>query len=308
MHNLGGWRMWRPKHAIQHSVDCEAQDIARVGDIFERVEDRIKKLNIARGSQRGQTGFEQLAPIIQSAKDHAYRLENERAAGESRAEAWLYALILQAPRAAEAQQEMDKHPQGYHNKEKRLYELIDFNDAFVSAVLSLPEVHLPHFAEKTKLLADKFCNNVGSRCLSNDQFEAIVHGLSREIAVYRAVKREGFEAEMTNRATDAFGIDMRIIDPVSLKSVNIDVKTHSAYRYRVQDLQREGRLSEEELMIADRRGFTSVYNGRGEQKVRVVIWRIDHVALGGVRDFSFTNTKPIGDMMREIILFYGEKP
>ncbi len=35
-------------------------------------------------------------------------------------------LVVQTPRAARAQAQMDAHEHGYHNREKRLFELIDF--------------------------------------------------------------------------------------------------------------------------------------------------------------------------------------
>src|SRR6478672_12632759 len=45
-------------------------------------------------------------------------------------------LLAQTPTAVFAQAQMDSHKHGYHNREKRLYELIDFNDTFVSYVLA----------------------------------------------------------------------------------------------------------------------------------------------------------------------------
>lgn len=75
---------------------------------------------------------------------------------------WCVALILQAPRAAVAQEQMDKHPHGYRAKQERLFELIDFNDTFVSAVLSMPEEEIATFADEAK---KRWMNSVSNSAL-----------------------------------------------------------------------------------------------------------------------------------------------
>lgn len=246
-------------------------------------------------------------PTIESAERYARTLAEKRAEPMHIAEAWLYALVLQAPRAAEAQLLMDKHPHGYHDKQARLYELIDFNDALVATVLALPQEVRAAFESYAKQLMDTMCKKARTRCFSNEEFDAIIHGLSREIAVYLGVAAEGYQPEMTNRATDAFGIDMRIIDPQTMRYVDVDVKTRSAFHYRIHDLEREGRISEEELIMADRNGFVAVYNGRGDERRKVVIWRIDHEVLGDIVDFRFKDTRALGAMFKKIVLYTGEK-
>lgn len=275
-------------------------------EVFAVVERRLRQTAISRRAWRKHQDFTELNAAIDGARGHAIGLDKSHGAALDRAEAWLYALALQAPRAAVAQEEMDKRPHGYHNKEHRLYELIDFNDAFDAAILALPHELLPHVKEYVKHLCDLMCQRAGTRCFSDDQFEAIVHGLSREIAVYIGLQKEGFEVEMTSRREDALGIDMRIIDPKSWKEVGVDIKTRSSYYYRIQELVREGRLSEEGFLMADRNGFTAVMNGHGGEKKRVVTWRIDHAVLGEVTDFQFTDTKLLGETARAIILRYGE--
>lgn len=242
-----------------------------------------------------------LAGYIDEAKHIAYQSNGER-----KAEDWLYLLALSAPRAAVAQESMDEHPQGYHNKEARLFELIDFNDAFVATILALPSQHLPIATTKIRQLIDLACKKVGTRCFSDQQYEAIVHGLSREIAVYRGLLAEGYEAEMTNRTGDALGIDMRVIDPKTMRLVNVDIKTRSSYHYRIQQLLREGRLDEETYTMADRNGFAIVYNGHDHERTKVVVWRIDHEVVGEVVDFAFEDTKALAGVMRVIMLAAGE--
>ena len=63
-----------------------------------------------------------------------------------------------------------------------------------------------------------------------------MHGLSREIAVFKAAENAGLNALMSSRVADAFGIDMQIADTVSGDYVNIDCKTSSAFHFRLKDL------------------------------------------------------------------------
>ena len=270
------------------------------------MERRLREVTISKRAWRKYQDFTDLNGYIDGARGHAVGLEKQHAPSIERAEAWLFALALQAPRAAVAQEEMDKHPHGYHNKEKRLYELIDFNDSFDSTILAMPRELLPHVSERVKVLCDFMCERTGTRTFSAEEYQAIMHGLSREVAVYLGLQKEGFEVEMTNRREDAFGIDLRIVDAKNMKEVNVDIKTRSSYHYRVHDLFREGRLSEEGLIMADRNGFTAVMNGRGQEQKKVVTWRIDHAVLGEVVNFEFEDTQLLGETARAIMLRYGE--
>ncbi len=295
----GHWRRWQPRLKNQKTIPLT--DPSK-GNVFNIVETRLTRLPLSRHLWKRHHDLSVLADYIAEAKHVAYQSHGER-----RAEDWLYLLALSAPRAAVAQESMDEHPHGYHNKEARLYELIDFNDAFVAAVLVLPKQLLPAATQSIRQLLDMACKKVGTRCFSDEQYEAIVHGLSREIAVYQGLLAEGYEAEMTNRTGDALGIDMRVIDPKTMRVVNIDIKTRSSYHYRMQQLLREGRLDEESYLMADRNGFAIVFNGHDSQRTKVVVWRIDHEVVGEVVDFAFKDTKALANMMRVIMLAAGER-
>lgn len=297
----GHWRRWRPENNAAFAGRALSSF-----ELFARVTARLKKVDISKRSWRKHQDFTELNSYIDGARGHAIGLDKQGALSLERAEAWLYALALQAPRAAVAQQEMDKHPHGYHSKEHRLYELIDFNDAFDSAILALPRDLLPGVKEHIRRLCDAMCEKAGTRCFADEEYQAIVHGLSREIAVYLGLEDEGYHIEMTSRREDAFGIDMKILSPKTLKQVAVDIKTRSSYYYRVQQLHREGRLSEEGLLMAERNGFTAVMNGRGQEQRRVVTWRIDHEVLGEVVDFRFETTRRLAEEAQMILLRYGE--
>ncbi len=297
----GLWRRWRPTGNI-----VAGQTAVSAIEVFAIVERRLRAVAISKRAWRKHQDFTELNGLIDGARGHAVGLDKQQAPSIERAEAWLYALALQAPRAAVAQEEMDKHPHGYHNKEKRLFELIDFNDAFDSTIIAMPRELLPHVRERVHTLCNLMCERAGSRAFSDVEYEAIMHGLSREIAVFLGLQKEGFEVEMTNRREDAFGIDMHIIDPKNMKEVNVDIKTRSSYHYRVHELFREGRLSEEGLIMADRNGFTAVMNGHGQEQKQVVTWRIDHAVLGEVVNFEFEDTKMLGETARAIMLRYGQ--
>lgn len=298
----GHWKIWRPKHQPANLPP----DLAPT-DLFLKVKSRLEHLRLSRRSWRKHQDLSGLDAMVDGARGHATKLDKHEAASLERAAAWLYALALQAPRAAVAQEQMDKHPRGYHDKEHRLLQLVDFNDAFVSAILALPYELLPHAKEEVKLLVDFACKKAGTRCFSNEQYSAITHGLSREIAVFLGLKKEGFEVDMTNRHEDVFGIDMYVTDRKTLKTVGIDIKTRSSYYYRIRQLEREGRLSEEGLLMADRNGFTAVINGRGANRRQVVTWRIDTEVTGDIVNFEFEDTAFLGQTMRAIMLRYGER-
>lgn len=284
----------------------EAKARAGQGEIFSAVEQKLRnEVRLPKKRWNRHTDFTYLKTLVDEAIARA-KYADGNAEPLHAAEAWLEALVLQAPQAALAQVQMDKHKHSYHNREARVLELIDFNDAYVQAVLSLPSTHFRDFNEDLKRLIDWFCKRVGAWSFSNEQFEAITHGLSREIAVYHAVRAAGFDAEMTSRADDAFGIDMYITDRVTGRRISVDTKTSSAFHFRLIELLREGRLNDADLDLAERKGYVAVFNGHGGEKMRIVLWRIDHGTLGVIVDFSFEHADKLIAELGEIMKEYGE--
>ena len=202
---------------------------------------------------------------------------------------WYYRwqILLQAPRAALAQQQMDTHEHGYHNREKRLYELIEFNDTFVNYVLATPHAQLPGLADQLKKDMTDFCAKLRTPMFTDEQYDAIVRGLSREIAVYRTARYHKFGARMTSRADDAFGIDLVITQTATGKELNIDCKTPPAFRHRLEDLVHHGRIQEDDLLRGDQQGFLTVEHRRGEEYVPVTLFCILPDKLGTITDFTF---------------------
>ncbi|MFZ1249168.1 MAG: hypothetical protein WAQ24_02505 [Candidatus Saccharimonadales bacterium] len=275
-------------------------------NLYQSVQLQLRNtVPIASSRWRRNAKVDYLKPQIEAAKKEAEDTQNSSALSGAKAWAWLYALLLQTPQAAIAQQQMDAHPHGYAARGERLYELIDFNDAYVSTILALPDTELPGFAEEAKRLMDWFCKRVGVRSFNDEQYRAIVQGLSREIAVYHAAEAEGFEVYMTNRTSDAMGIDMVITDRQTEKYVNIDCKAPSSYRHRIYELLREGRLSEQEVTAAEALGYIAEMNGHGQEKVEVVVWRIDRETYGEIRSFVFADTTHIKHSLQAILGTYG---
>ena len=274
--------------------------------IFAIVTEELRN-DVAIPKRRWQqhTDFSYLRPMIESARERIKFAEQSNEC-DSIAAAWLRLLVLQAPHAVQAQAQMDKHKHGFHNKSVRVLELIDFNDAYVSTVLAMPGEHLHTFNDDLKHFIDWFCKRVGSYSFSDEQFEAITHGLSREIAVYNAVRFADYDARMTNRIEDAFGIDLQITELSTKRKINVDTKTNSAFRYRLIELLHEGRLSEADVELADNRGFVAVINTHDNQKVRVILWRIDHATLGNIIDFKFERTDTLISELKLILNEYGE--
>lgn len=206
-------------------------------------------------------------------------------------------LILQAPGAVKAQREMDSRHGGYKNRQARIFELIDFNDTFVDTVFSLHDHDLVVFPERLQAEIERFCTHLHVPSFSEQQFEAIVHGLSREIAVYRALRRAGYVVRMTSRVQDAMGIDMVVTDPDTKRSINVDVKTRSAFHFRLLDLQRQARIDEERRLECELAGFCAIRNGHGDQAVETVLLRIATDDLGAIRNFDFVDSEPLLELV-----------
>lgn len=217
----------------------------------------------------------------------------------------LVALLAQAPRAVLAQLQMDQFPHGYRNKQERLYELIDFNDTLVASILPMSDELRQQFAERTKQAADRICKRVGAPCFTNEQWTSIIRGLTREVAVFLAATESGFNAWLTDRAHDALGIDMQVQDPENRRYINIDVKTPSSFRHRMEQLVKENRLTERELLQGDRNSYIIEHNGRGSYRVEVVVLCILPDLFGDLADWRFVDPELMRVKLNQLIRDHG---
>lgn len=215
------------------------------------------------------------------------------------------ALLAQVPRAILAQLQIDKLPGGYRDRETRLYELIDFNDTLVATILVMNDEQRAEFDVRTKQSADRICKRVGAPSFSNDQWSAIIRGLTREVAVYRAAKDSGFNVFMPDRVFDALGIDVQVQDPETGRYINIDVKTPSSFRRRLEQLVHEGRLTEEELLEADAKSYVVQRNGHGRRQVSVVVLCILPDLFGDFGHWKLLDDAPMRDMLNMLIREHG---
>ena len=217
----------------------------------------------------------------------------------------LVALLSQVPRAVLAQLQMDQFPHGYRNKRERLYELIDFNDTMVNTILVLTDTLRDQFSARTKQAADRICKRVGAPCFTNEQWTAIIRGLTREVAVYQAAVDNGFSAWMTDRSQDALGIDMQVQDPETKRYLNIDVKTPSSFRHRMEQLVHEGRLTERQLLEGDRQNYIVELNGHGTQRVAIVVLCILPDKFGELAEWRFIDSTKMRDMLVHLLREHG---
>jgi len=95
--------------------------------------------------------------------------------------------------------------------------------------------------------------------------------------------------------------DMTVMDPHTGDQVNLDIKSPSSYRYRLQDLVREGRLSEKDALRADVKGYAHETNGRGDEAVDVVLMRIDANEVGEIVDFRFHEPDKLESQLEEVL-------
>ncbi len=282
------WRRFTPQASPRgrETIVTHGQYIGVFYDAWQIVDDVTRDYDV-----RAQDGIDQLDQTIDARKQHA------RTAAE-----WLALVLLQTPRAARAQAQMDANKHNYHNRHERLFELIDFNDSFVNTVLALPKNELSGFADKLRKASGELTRRLRSSNFSDEQFDAIVRGLSREIAVYRGALELGYRARMTSRNEDAFGIDMVLEDDED-RVLNIDVKTPSAFRHRLGELEREGRLNETEFLRADELDyFTHIHKHQGShiEKVPVTLLCIRPERLGEIINFEFDTPEPLGQLLAEI--------
>jgi hypothetical protein len=215
-------------------------------------------------------------------------------------------VIVQTPQAARAQEDMDKHRGGYSNRQARVYELIDFNDTFVDLVLSLPLEEHSGFASRLWNELTHFCEEYHAMCFEEKQFLAIVHGLSREIAVFHGAKTEGLVAHMTSRVQDARGIDMVITDPMTHRSIEVDCKTRSSFHFRLLNLERKRRISNEDRLRCELAGFCPVAGVSRPDASHSILLRIATEELGPIRDFAFEDTRLLGERLRAAIAEHGK--
>ena len=217
----------------------------------------------------------------------------------------MVALLAQAPRATLAQIQMDEHPHGYHNKQARLFELIDFNDTLVATVLLLDDLSRTGFSDRAKQACDRICKRVGAPCFTDEQWDAIIHGLTLEIAVYSVAKNNGFNVYMTSRSQDAMGIDLQVQDPETSRYINIDVKSPSSFRYRLEELLKEGRINIHDQLAADANSYAIEMTGHGRQKTEVVLLCILPDLFGDLAYFRFVDEAPMRDRLALLIRQFG---
>lgn len=209
-------------------------------------------------------------------------------------------LLAQTPRAVLAQWQMDAHKYGFHDRDKRLYELIDFNDSYVSLLLHAGHRANQAFVDQLKANMDMLCRRLSTPSFSAEQFEAITRGLAREVAVYHAAQQLGFSVYMTSRTEDAFGIDMVITHPETRRELNVDCKTPSAFRHRLEDLVHHGRITEQQLLKADQDEFITINQHRGKEMVPVTLMCVRPDTVGELHDFMFDEPHRIEDLFNRM--------
>lgn len=280
------WQQFRPARVARyHQID----------DVFSRASDIVYGLPIPKRKIWIRKNYQALNPLIASALLEA---QNQHAS-----EHYVAALVLQAPRAVVAQRRMDGHPNGTHDKHRRIDELISFNDTYVSLILSLHDDDREQANDRLKQLMDRFCRYLKAPCFSNEQWEAITHGLSREIAVYRTAKELGYDVRMTSRQQDAMGVDMVVTDSRSGRSINLDIKTRSSFHFRLKDLAKEGRIPEMQREAAEHAGFCMVVNGHGDEAVHTILLRVDEETYGRIDAFRLERPQALAAKLEEIMRY-----
>lgn len=287
------WRRFRPRLTGRLSDPVLYQPESLYGEARQVV---TSALHATRNKVRRDDSYKHTARAAKLLREH-----------DNRQPAHLLALlILQSPVAAKAQNEMDKKRGGYKNHQARLFELIDFNDAFVSTVMALPEAELAGFNIGLQAELIEFGRRMRVPSFTAKQFEAITHGLSREIAVFRGAKKLGYLTRMTSRVQDARGVDMIITDPETKKSLGVDIKTRSSFHFRLLNLQRQRRIDEEQRLACELAGFCTINYQTAHEKSETVLLRIATRELGPIEDFDFIDLAPLAQHLANAFKHHGK--
>ena len=94
-------------------------------------------------------------------------------------------------------------------------------------------------------------------------------------------------------------------DPESGRYINVDVKTPSSFRHRMEQLVHEKRLTERELLIGDRDSYIVERNGHGDKKVEVVVLCILPDLFGDLADWRFVDPEPMREKLNQLIRDHG---
>lgn len=288
------WRQFRPVRKLRTSSPSQS-------GLFEQTRQALKRLLGPRfGSDWRGIELEQLRQIMARHDEMVLTAK----APSQQVEA-LVGLMLRTPGAVQRQSQVDALPHGYKHPENRIYELIDFNDAFVASVLSLTPQQLPGFADGLQREMDWFCRQLRTPMFRDEQYQAITRGLGREIAVYLGATEQGLVATMGSRIEDAKGVDMVVTDPLTNRSISIDCKTPPAYRHRLEDLIREGRISDQEARIAESEDYCVVESSEPGRRP-LILFCVRAERYGEVVDFRFRDSESLGERLRMIIKRHGE--
>lgn len=278
------WRRFRPQHQGDLSDTTSFEPDSLYARARKIIDEALQK------TRNSRTSRNQLKRVNEAARQLIER-------DVAQPEYVLAQLILLTPGAAAAQQQMDRHRGGYADYRSRLFELIDFNDTFDRLALLLPDSEIEHFTERLYDEMTVFGQRMHLPVFTERQYEAIVHGLSREIALYRGARKLGYNVRMTSRLQDAMGVDMIITDPDTKRSINVDCKTSSSYHFRLIELKKAHRLNEGQRLRCELTGVCNVTNGQGERATSTVLLRLDIDLLGKLDTFNFRTLEPLREQL-----------
>ena len=86
------------------------------------------------------------------------------------------------------------------------------------------------------------------------------------------------------------------------ESINLDIKTRSSFHFRLEELHREGRISELEREEAEKFGHITVVNGHGNDAVTTTLLRIDEETYGRSINFHLERSGALEHTFRDLFL------
>jgi hypothetical protein len=196
-------------------------------------------------------------------------------------------LVLGIPAAARAQERMDTRRT--HDRALDVGSLSRFNRDLSGVMLEMPPSMLPEFPDRLRRRSENLLyQQWGLPVLNEVQFNRITNGISREVAVLRALQEtlpEEWNLRQGTPQEDMLGTDAVVVDNEG-RELRMDMKTDYAFAHILDDLEAGDWITPEQARRGAEDGY--VYSpGRtpAGEKVYTCVFNAD--ALGKITDCQY---------------------
>jgi hypothetical protein len=215
-------------------------------------------------------------------------------------------VLLEMPEAARAQLTLNRAGHQGPDLDTHIETMAQFNQDLAQALAYMPRSMIPTFTDNLMTRAEAgLGDRHGLDVLRREQFYAVMSGVSREVAFWRAltvVLPEDWTIEPADAELDRKGTDLTIVTGTN-ERLAIDVKAQRAFDRRLKKFSRSSAdrqtLTSDEVNEAIMYGFFySPMPVTDEVAGPVCIINADH--LGDIRDFEYTDTSRVAELVEKL--------